>query len=93
MSSRLSSGQLKRKKKIRKIIEYDADCTISAHNWFNNAHIAEVEFYRTFHVICIALSRSDELRRNISSSTPPTREVRLLLGMDSWSGLGKIINT
>ena len=69
-----------------------ASYAISAHNWFNNAHIAEVEFYRTFHVICIALSRSDELRRNISSSTPPTREVRLLLGMDSWSGLGKIIN-
>ena len=30
-----------------------ASYAISAHNWFNNAHIAEVEFYRTFHVICI----------------------------------------
>ncbi|EGB02444.1 hypothetical protein AURANDRAFT_68874 [Aureococcus anophagefferens] len=29
---------------------------ITEHDWFSNSHKAEVEFYRTFHVICIALS-------------------------------------
>ena len=45
-----------------------ASYAISAHDWFSNAHKAEVGFYRTFHVVCIALSRSAELslRRSIS---------------------------
>ena len=39
----------------------------------NNAHKAEVEFYRIFHEICRVLSRSAELRRNINNSTPHMR--------------------
>ena len=47
---------------------------------------------RAFHLICQILSGSAELKKSMSNSSPHTQEMKLLLGVDSWSSLGKIIN-